>query len=77
MQVCVCAPQAHKQAAHVIRWITMCSDAGPRTGASPDVIQVLQTVKQLLVKAKERQIELEKSEAQLTKSAKQVRTVSI
>lgn len=55
----------------------MWSDAGSRTGASPDVIQVLQSVKQLLVKAKDRQIELEKSEAQLTKSAKQVRSVSI
>ncbi|DBB11923.1 TPA: hypothetical protein ACH3X3_006063 [Trebouxia sp. C0006] len=47
---------------------------GSRTGASPDVIQVLQSVKQLLVKAKDRQIELEKSEAQLTKSAKQTKT---
>ncbi len=55
----------------------ICYDAGSRTGASPDVIQVLQTVKALLVKAKDRQIELEKSEAQLTKSAKQVRSVSI
>ena len=55
----------------------MCFDAGSRTGASPDVIQVLQSVKQLLVKAKDRQTELEKSEAQLTKSAKQVRSVSI
>lgn len=47
---------------------------GPRTAASPDVIQVLQTVKQLLLKAKERQLELEKNEAQLTKSAKQTNT---
>ncbi len=77
MKVCGCARQAQGQAAHVHCWITMCFNAGSRTGASPDVIQVLQTVKQLLVKAKERQIELEKSEAQLTKSAKQVRSVSI
>ncbi|KAL0048175.1 hypothetical protein WJX82_009297 [Trebouxia sp. C0006] len=49
-------------------------ESGSRTGASPDVIQVLQSVKQLLVKAKDRQIELEKSEAQLTKSAKQTKT---
>lgn len=55
----------------------MCSDAGLRTESSPDVIQALQTVKQLLLKAKKRQLELEKSEAQLTKSAKQVRTVCI
>ncbi|DBA94159.1 TPA: hypothetical protein ACH3X1_001797 [Trebouxia sp. C0004] len=47
---------------------------GTRVGASPDVIQVLQTVKQLLFKAKERQLELEKSEAQLTKAAKQTMT---
>ncbi len=53
----------------------MCSAAGARTGASPDVIQVLQTVKQLLFKAKERQLELEKNEAQLTKSAKQVHII--
>ena len=64
-----------KQAVHVICWITMCPAAGARTGASPDVIQVLETVKQLLFKAKKRQLELEKNEAQLTKSAKQVHTV--
>ena len=75
--VCVCARQAHKQADHVSCCCTVCSATGPRTAASPDVIQVLQNVKQLLLKAKERQLELEKNEAQLTKSAKQVHAVWI
>lgn len=46
--------------------------AGPRASASPDVLQTLQTVKQLLLTAKERQTQLERREAELTKEAKQV-----
>ena len=42
------------------------------TGASPEVIQTLQSVRQLLSKAQERQLELEKREAALVKESTQV-----
>lgn len=42
------------------------------TGASPEVVQTLQSVRQLLSKAKDRQLELEKREATLLKESTQV-----